>query len=268
MADQIHNFLYSCVYDKDRGHEQFVAEHAFGILLSGESHMYSSHGTIIAKPGSIGLMRRNQLAKSYKYPGKDGKPFKAINIFLDQETLKQYASANNIEKPVRNREDYFVDLTGNEFLKGYFDSLMPYFDKPDMLTPALSELKTNEAIALLLSVKPALSGILFDFSEPHKIDLEAYMNQHYSYNVPLEKFARLTGRSLATFKRDFQRIFNDSPGHWLTRKRLEEAYFLIKKKSRKPSDIYLDLGFENLSHFSYAFKKQYGHAPSGLTEKP
>ena len=52
--------------------------------------------------------------------------------------------------------------------------------------------------------------MLFDFNEPFKIDLEAYMNMNYTFNVPMEKFAKLTGRSLATFKRDFKKIFNAS----------------------------------------------------------
>ena len=82
------------------------------------------------------------------------------------------------------------------------------------------------------------------------------------YNLPVEKFAQLTGRSLAGFKRYFQKAFDMSPRHWLQEKRLSEARHLIEKK-KKPSAIYLDLGFESLAHFSYSFKKKYGKA---LTE--
>jgi AraC-like DNA-binding protein len=74
--------------------------------------------------------------------------------------------------------------------------------------------------------------------------------QQFPFNVPIEKFAQLTGRSLAGFKRDFQKIFNMSPRHWLQEKR------------KKPSAIYLDLGFESLSHFSASFKKRFGKAPT------
>jgi len=82
------------------------------------------------------------------------------------------------------------------------------------------------------------------------------------YNLPVEKFAQLTGRSLAGFKRDFQKIFDMSPRHWLQQKRLSEAMHLIEKKRKKPSAIYLDLGFESLAHFSASFKKKYGKAPT------
>jgi len=47
-------------------------------------------------------------------------------------------------------------------------------------------------------------------------------------------------------------------------KRLREAYFLMDRKGKKPSDIYIEVGFEDLSHFSFAFKKQFGFAPTRL----
>lgn len=141
-------------------------------------------------------------------------------------------------------------------------SLLPYFDNPDSFSPGIAQLKTMEAVELLLKYDPSFKNLLFDFSEPHKIDLEAYMNQHFMFNVPTTQFARLTGRSLAAFKRDFEKIFRQPPSKWLQQKRLAEAYFLIREKGRKPSDVYLEVGFENLSHFSYTFKKAYGVAPS------
>ena len=90
------------------------------------------------------------------------------------------------------------------------------------------------------------------------------MNRNYKSNASIEWFAYLTGRSLSAFKRDFKDVFNDSPNHWLVHMRLTEAYFLIEKKNKKPSEIYLDLGFKDLSHFSYAFKKQFGYSPKQL----
>lgn len=185
----------------------------------------------LLKKNSIGLIRRNQLAKSLKLP-KSNKPFKAINILLEQNALKKYAKINNIEKQNSYKGDYMIELTRDVFLKGYFESLLPYFNNLQKLTEPISEIKTMEALDLLFKVKPELSNFLFDFKDPHKIDLEAYMNQNFTFNVSLDKFAKLTGRSLATIKRDFQKTFSDSPGRWLTKKRLEEAHFLLDKKTK------------------------------------
>ena len=113
-----------------------------------------------------------------------------------------------------------------------------------------------------MNTMPDMKNLLFDFSEPYKIDLEEFMISNFHYNIPIEKFALLTGRSLAGFKRDFQKIFEMAPRQWLQDKRLTEARHLIEKKHKKPSAIYLDLGFESLSHFSNSFKKKFGKAPT------
>ena len=82
------------------------------------------------------------------------------------------------------------------------------------------------------------------------------------FNMPLDKFGYLTGRSLTTFKRDFKKAFNTTPQTWLTQKRLELAHYQLMQKKRKPVEVYLETGFENLSHFSFAFKKHFGYAPT------
>ena len=73
--------------------------------------------------------------------------------------------------------------------------------------------------------------------------------------------------SISAFKRDFKDIFNTTPSRWLMQKRLQEAHFLIEKKAQKPSDIFQDLGFETLSHFSFAFKKQFKTSPTDLLKQ-
>ena len=260
---KLDNLLYSCVDTKQRGNEQFVAEHALGYIISGETHLTTNEGINVIGPGDIGLVRRNQLVKSVKVPPPNGE-FKTLNIFLEQGFLRKYAVEHKIEQTEKYSGPTMMLLTTDPFIKGYFDSLIPYFDHPEHLRSSLGELKTKEAIELLLHHDPNLKNFLFDFSEPWKIDLETYMNKNYMYNVPIAQFAKLTGRSLAGFKRDFTKIFKTSPSYWLQQRRLSEAYFLIKDRKQKPSDIYLDLGFENFSHFSYSFKNTYGVSPTRL----
>jgi AraC-like DNA-binding protein len=265
MKDKSHilfnNLLYSCVDKKQRGNESFVPEHAFGYIISGETHQKTNEGIRVFKAGTVGLIRRNQLIKSEKVPGPEGE-FKSINIFFDQAFLRRYSAEHKLAPAKPYTGDSVHLLPPDPFIKGYFDSLLPYFNHPEQSSNTMADLKTKEAVELLLRLNPAFYDFLFDFSEPYKIDLEAYMNQNYMFNVPAAQFAKLTGRSLASFKRDFERVFRTSPGQWLQQKRLSEAYYLIREKGQKPSEVYLDVGFENLSHFSYTFKKAFGVVPS------
>ena len=80
------------------------------------------------------------------------------------------------------------------------------------------------------------------------------MNENYMYELTMEEMAHYTGRSLATFKRDFKKISDLTPEKWLIRKRLEVAYALMKEGGKKVVDVYAEVGFKNPSHFSTAFK--------------
>jgi AraC-like DNA-binding protein len=258
---QLSNLLYTCGTEKQRGNEQFVYEHALGYVVSGEMQLITTNGIVKFKAGSVGLVRRNQLIKTTKVPPPGGE-FRSLSIFLSQDFLRRYSAENKLAPVESYKGAPLYVLRQDAYLKGYFDSLLPYFAQDAQPNAPLAELKTREATELLLRHDPKLGSILFDFSEPGKIDLESFMNRNYMYNVPAAKFATLTGRSLASFKRDFEKVFRSSPGQWLLQKRLAEARYLISEKGRKPSDVYLDVGFENLSHFSYSFKKAYGVAPS------
>lgn len=151
-------------------------------------------------------------------------------------------------------------------LNGFFDSLLPYFEMRDELPEALTPLKVQELLTIIDDVDKRASAILGTFSEVGKIDLEKYMEEHFMYNLPLERFAFLTGRSLTTFKSDFKKIFKQTPGKWLTEKRLNLAHRKLTIENQKTSDVYLAAGFENLSHFSFAFKKAFGHSPSNIND--
>jgi len=262
-----HNMLYARGHQKMQSSEHYFPDHALGIMLSGESQYFSNQGTFIMQEGTICLMRRNELFKKLKKAGPNGEPPSLICLFLEQKTLQQYAIDNSIPKQSAYKGQAMLDLTGNVFLKGFFESLLPYIDQPQKLSARMAELKTDEAIELLLQMGDVYRQFLFDFREPHKLDLETYMNHNFQYNIPLASFAKLAGRSLSTFKRDFTKLFDTTPEKWLQQKRLEQAHYLLSKREMRPSEVYLEVGFENLSHFSFAFKKAFGLTPTELTEQ-
>ena len=257
-----HNILLSCTSKQKFSQEQFWGEHTLSILLSGEGIIYNNDETQFYTPGTVGLLKRNQLAKSLKIPSADGTPFKSIGIILDQESLRKYSTENDIVITLPYTGKTMLQLHQNRFITGFFESLLPYFDQPEKLTKRLSELKTIEAIELLLSYDSGLKGLLFDFSELFKIDLENFMNHHFTYNVSIREFAKLTGRSISTFKRDFKKVSSQTPEKWLKEKRLDKAHFLIAEKKQRPSEVYLQVGFENFSHFSRSFKEKFGYNAS------
>lgn len=254
----VSNILFSCDKAKKYSDEQVVPYHVLGYIVSGKLEMNFSNTKIIAEVGDIALIRKNELVKVLKIPAENGQPFKAINIIFSDEVLRNYALAQKISVQEKYTGEPIIDLSNNRFIRAFWNSLFPYFDEPNKFSEKMADIKTNEAIELLLSSNPDIKNILFDLSEPYKIDLEKYMVTNFTFNISIAEFARLTGRSISTFKRDFKKVFDDTPEKWLLNKRLEEAKFLLQEKNQKPTEVYYHVGFENFSHFSKAFKNRFG----------
>jgi len=216
--------------------------------------------------GGLLLIGKNQLGTLTKTPLPGGN-YETIVISLQEDLLRKIVLEEKLEADKKYIGPPNILIPSNEFLQGYFQSIVPYARSSGAaMTDEMGILKVKEGVKLLLLALPWLRNFLFDFSEPYKIDLERFMLSNFHFNVPVEKFAQLTGRSLASFKRDFQKIFGSPPRQWLQEKRLNEAKHLLETKHQKPSSLYLDLGFESLSHFSYAFKKKFGVAPTEMSD--
>jgi len=231
------------------------------LQVSGQFNLETSTQKISMKKGEMLLIGKNQLGQLTKIP-LPNEDYETIVIVLQEDLLRKIA----LEEQIKIKEKYTgkpnILIPSNDFLRGYFQSVVPYVkNSTERLPESIGMLKVNEGVKLLLHAMPELKAFLFDFSDPYKINLEKFMLTNYHFNIPIEKFAQLTGRSLAGFKRDFQKSFGMPPRQWLQEKRLNEAWHLIEKKKMKPSTFYLDLGFESLSHFSHSFKKKFGMSP-------
>ncbi|MFZ4931797.1 helix-turn-helix domain-containing protein [Chryseobacterium sp. Mn2064] len=262
MSENLDYINYSCYFTVFREGEQFVSYNAISMVISGEMELNDGEKRQVFRSGDVYLVRKNQLLKFLKKPGEES-GFKSLSIRFDDEMLKQMSQDENFIIPEKTKMPVFTDLSQVPYLKYFMESLLQYQDLLENKSPELALLKQKEALLLLFRHDPSLKNILYDISDPYKINLEEFMQKNYHFNVKLDRFAYLTGRSLASFKRDFQKIFGVAPGKWLLQKRLQEARYLLEQ-GKKISDIYLDLGFEDLSHFSFAFKKQFGLAPSKL----
>jgi AraC-like DNA-binding protein len=254
--------LYSCYHTRNREGEQFIAEHVFSYHIAGTLKMNDGQKSYIFKEGDFRLSRRNHLIKFMKEPPANG-DFKSISIYLDQQTLRSFSMEYGYTADGHTETDAVLLLKPDRTYQNYMNSLLPYVET-GIANNDLQALKLREAIVILLQTDPDIKNVLFDFSDPGKIDLESFMEKNFHFNVQLQRFAYLTGRSLATFKRDFEKLYHTTPNRWLQQRRLQEARYLIKEKGKPVSDVYLEVGFEDLSHFSFAFKKAYGVAPSKI----
>lgn len=255
----------SCKKEKHYSRELILDQHALVYVLEGMLQLSYADQVHWFPPGTTLLIPRNQLGRMAKLP-VNGEPFRSISILFPEQLLREFY-ASRIQNNVEGKWQGHLALEKHSLLQSLFSSLKPYFEMHEELPPDLAKIKIAECLTVLDACNPQVQRLLSAFNEPGKVDLADFMEQHFLYNLPLKNFGYLTGRSLTTFKKDFKKVFKTTPGRWLTKKRLEYAHYQIAVKKRKPVEILIDAGFENLSHFSFAFKKEFGYSPGTIVKK-
>lgn len=251
-----------CNGDRRYGGEITLADNVLVGVLAGELKVVQAARTRYVTAGDTLLLPRNQPATLVKAP-KDGVAYQAVFLTLPTALVQAYYT----QHPLLPAQLTFPEpllFSRNPLLQSLFSSLLPYLELQQPLPEKLFPVKLTEALEILRSLDPRSDQVLANFAEPGKVNLVEFMEANYQFNLPLATFSYLTGRSLTTFKRDFNKAFQLSPQRWLTQKRLALAHYQLTTTRRKPVELYLEVGFENLAHFSFAFKKQFGYPPTAL----
>ena len=256
----------SCFSDYSEKCIHATPEHVLLYLYSGEQVIEDRNKKIIIRAGECAFIRRNHRLLMYKN-SKGDELYKGISLTFNRRLLREFYSRINkteIPEKVTIPEKNVFKIEPRADINSLFQSLTPYFDDDVKPTEGIAKLKLQEGIYALLNTSDIYFPILFDFSETWKMDILEFLNENYMDELSMEQIAAYTGRSLATFKRDFKKISPLSPQKWLIKRRLEAAYVKLKEEGRKVQEVYIKVGFKNPSHFSTAFKKQYGFPPTEI----
>ncbi len=192
--------------------------------------------------------------------------FCALLIFMPDEfirsVVKGHLHSDKIKR-LSKHQDTVIPLHLDRTLTDYFISVLNYFSLSSGPSKDLLGIKFRELIINIVTQNhnPALTSYFIETSSNAKIPLERVMEENFVFNLSMRDFAKLSGRSLATFNRDFSKIFGTSPGKWLKNKRLEYSKFLLETTKLNINEITIDVGFENTSHFVRVFKEKYRQPP-------
>lgn len=162
-----------------------------------------------------------------------------------------------------NKTEFACKIEHQSVIHHFIESLSFYFDNPQLVNSSLLELKLKELILLLLQTKSAetIVGLISHLFTPRKASINEIIHTHLYSNLSLNELAILAGLSLSTFKRDFQKIFNDTPASYIKEKRLIKAAELLIVSDLSISEISFQTGFNDTSHFARLFSQKYHLSP-------
>lgn len=267
MSVKIFNYsdiFFSAVHEGDTICTNRAFAHVMIYVHSGEMFINEQDEEIHVGAGECVFIRRDHRVNFTKKP-IGNEQFMGITLLFNRNFLWDYYQRLDRKYIPRNTmplDNSVLKLPDSPDIKSIYISMMPYFDTDKKPTQEILEMKMQEGVLSLLNVDKRFYPTLFDFTDPWKIDILAFLNENYMYDLTMEEIASYTGRSLSTFKRDFKKISDLPPQKWLLQRRLEAAYEMVREGKRKVTDICYDVGFKNRSHFTIAFKKHFGFSPS------
>tara|TARA_R100000935_G_scaffold21144_1_gene39527 strand:- start:4429 stop:5268 length:840 start_codon:yes stop_codon:yes gene_type:complete len=186
-------------------------------------------------------------------------------FFSEKKLIEFLGKYTNDVKPYKEEVPYFV-IENDNYIASFINSLSSNTYKNHSYSDALLALKFEEIMLYLLNkygnkFEFYLHSLISKEVSPFKNIVESNVHS----NLKLEEIAFLCNMSLSTFKRHFTYEYNEPPGKWLQDKRLQKAKELLQSGDLKASDIYLDIGYNNLSNFSIAFKNKFGISPTDIS---
>jgi len=216
------------------------------------------------KAGDFLLVRKFTMGKYFKtWSGTEGS-FRMLGFLFQDEFLKELVDHFPPTVAGLHEVPAVSVLPSTSALNGLMASLAGYFQDGRTVERSIIRLKTLEAILTVVGADARMAPIFKAYAQPLRADLTQFMEKFITEKMTLEQLALTSGRSLSSFTREFRALFNTSPHQWIKQKRLEKARDLILREGRSPSEVYLQVGFEDLAHFSRSFKQQFGRNPSEM----
>jgi AraC-like DNA-binding protein len=93
------------------------------------------------------------------------------------------------------------------------------------------------------------------------------MDRDWSERLDLDSIAAAAGYSRYHFVRLFKATYGETPGRYLTRRRVERAGDLLRSANLTVTEICMVVGFSSLGTFCTRFKEQVGMTPTEFRER-
>lgn len=256
------SIIDQCIVTAGESGTFFLEQHLLYVVLGGEVTLTCGRRQWTVRKNEMILLRKAQSVAYEKRGGEDSGLFESLLFAINDDLLKDFLTSQNVKVPTMTEELGTQVSPMSDKLVAYCWGLSPYFNDPSQINPGLLRLKVLEMLYLVMDCSKNIFRQMLQLRQPVKTDIRRVVEDNYTSPVSLEDLAYLSGRSLSSFKRDFNLVYGCPPASWIREHRLTKAKEMLAASSLSVADVCYSLGFENPTHFSRIFKQRFGFAPS------
>jgi len=254
--------MYGVIIDEKRSYscdDALQTMHCLELVLTGSIDIMYAGMVQQLKAGDIQFRRRGNYQL---FPSAD---YTSLLIFMENEFVDYFLESH---VPDFKQERFTADLPPftfktTEFINANIAQAIQHIVHQQEYSRCIVKFAAHQILLQILAGDKSRSFVAFlkYVSEERKLDLAYFMETNFNRQLSLKDMARLTGRSVSAFKKEFTHRFNTTPVKWQINRRLEYADYQLKNSCDPVSTIAYTSGFENISHFSKIYKEKFGASP-------
>lgn len=175
-----------------------------------------------------------------------------------------------LQKPANIVSNQSSEKINNDFLiQKYVEGLLFYFENPSLINEDILILKLKEIMLLLAQSQNAntIQLILSQLFSPTTYSFKQIIEANLFSQLTIEQLAEKSNLSISSFKREFAKLYEDTPANYIRNKKLEKAAELLLISDERITDIAFDCGFNDLATFTKNFSDKFHISPSAYRQE-
>ncbi len=266
LALQLDNTVDIDLYDyrsvKEISKQQIILrKNTFSFLLEGSKHVFSETADHAISHDKFLLMKSGNCLMT-EVLSQPQRRYRSMLLFFSDEALARLISKLDISHQSGATNSSIFSFEYDGFIRRFVDSLQELDRLDSRVKTSLLVVKFEEIMLYLLSKYGSgfISSLLRDKSRQVS-KLRSVVEHNKLTRLSLKELAFLADMSVSTFKREFDKLYGMSPIRLFQERRLDHAAFLIQDMGKRPSEVFVEVGYENLSSFIQAYKSRFGSTP-------
>ncbi|OJJ21612.1 hypothetical protein BKI52_13950 [marine bacterium AO1-C] len=247
--------------------EGYISKSVLSMVLKGEQKITTYDGHMIHIPaGSMMFIPKGMYNVSDLLSGKgtSNKGFESVLFFFDDNITGGFLLGKGLEAGEQQEWPDAYRFKHTEGVQAYLQALSAIVPKMNVIKEEFVRVKMYELLYLLDAMDENFIHFLNQSLLGTPRNIKTFMEANYDKPLKVEDYAYLTGKSISTFRREFKTRFDTTPQKWLMDKRLTKAHEMLISSEISVTQVALETGYENVSHFIKEFKKKYQMTPKQL----
>lgn len=235
-------------------------QNTFSFLTEGTKEVVFDNSALSIDNSKFLIMRSGHCLMTEKL--SNIRNYRSVLLFFTSETLLKFIRKIELNKAESTEYKSVYSFGYDEFIQRFVNSLLDISKLSKDIQKKLLEVKFEEIMLYLTEIYGTkfLYSLIANSNDITQKFIRTIESNLLS-KLTLKELAFLCGMSVSTFKREFEKHYSESPIKWFQNKRLEQAHYLLNQEQKSSSEIYFEVGYENLSSFIQAYKSKYGITP-------